>query len=146
MGTERLLLLLALGAPGLVGIGALVAVWGPLDLLKLAAVLITAPYLLGAYELYKNWAIRKTQRLTMAVLPPALETADMLIPRLLADGMRGEALENELRKFFSQATATDWSEAERNTVIEEALAEAWRRFDPRALLDHNAKRVTDLAD
>jgi len=137
MGRERPLLLLALGLPGVAGAAALIALWGPMDLLKLAAALVTAPYLLGAYELYKSAAIRQTQRLTMTLLPAALEAADRLVPQLLADGMRGEALREAVRSQLAQKTGTDWSEAERNTVIEEAITEAWRRFSPEKLLDRS---------
>jgi hypothetical protein len=138
MAPERSLLLLALALPGLVGAALLVALWGPLDLLKLAAALATAPYLLGAYELYKGFAIRQTQRAAMALLPGVLETADRLIPHLLADGMDGAALHAAVREELAQITGADWSEVERNSVIEEAIAEAWRRFSPEVLLDHAA--------
>jgi hypothetical protein len=138
MAPERLALLLTLALPGLAGAAVMVALWGPLDLLKLAAALATAPYLLGAYELYKGFSIRQTQRAAMALLPGVLEAADRLIPSLLAGGMNGAALHAAVRQQLAQITGADWSEAERNSVIEEVIAEAWRRFSPETLLDHAA--------
>jgi len=138
---ERALLWLAIGAPGVLGVVALITLWGFLDLLKLAAVLATAPYLLGGYELYKGWAIRRTQRAALSLIPAALEAADRLIPQLLRDGMSGDVLRDRVKQELAKATGADWSKAEKDTLLDAVLEEAWKKFDPRALLDRSIERI-----
>jgi hypothetical protein len=147
MGRGRLLLLSALALPGVAGVAALLVLWGPLDLLKLAAALATAPYLLGAYELYKGFAIRQTQRATMALLPGILEAADRMIPELLEEGVGGDALREAMRERLARETGADWSEAERKTVVEEVISEAWKRFNPEVMLNRasNARQIAHRA-
>jgi hypothetical protein len=139
MAPERLALLLALALPGLAGAAVMVALWGALDLLKLAAALATAPYLLGAYELYKAACVRATQGAIMTLLPAALELADRIIPKLLEEGMRGDALEAAVRERLIEATKPEWTPWERKALANAVTEEACKMFDPRVLLDKAAQ-------
>lgn len=131
---RSLLLLL----PGLAGAAGMFFLLGPDSLLKVVCGIVVAPYALGGYELYKGWAIRKTQRALLEYVPAALEAADRLVPRLLADGMTGEALRETLRDELRMMTSGKWGDAERDVHIEEIMNEVFKEFDARVLLDHAA--------
>lgn len=139
MTSGRLPLLLALALPGLAGAVVMLALWGALDLLRLAAALAMAPYLLGAYELYKAACIRATQGAIMKALPVAIEIADRLIPGLLEEGAQGDVLERAVRDKLTEMTTPTWTPWEKKALIDAATKEVWAKFDPRALLDKAAQ-------
>lgn len=113
---------------------------GPLGLLNVAAIVLVAPYALGWYEgFYKPWAMRKTQRLMLDLVPMALTAADKLVPTLLAEGMSGERLVQAVKEELETMTGTSLDAAMKDTLIERAMEQAWRLFDPRVLLDHAVK-------
>lgn len=133
-----------LALPALIGAGYLcwrLSIWG---LLQVAAAVAVAPYALGWYEgFYKPWTIRKTQRLVMDVVPVVLEAVDNIIPQLLAEGMRGDMLREVVKQQVEAATMTDLDPALRDTVLDTAIAEAWRIFRPEKMLDRLAATRLD---
>jgi len=131
----QLALLAAPGLFGMLGIGLLLGIPG---VLKAVCGVLVAPYVIGGYELYKGWSIRKTQKVLLTLVPPALEAADRLIPELLADGLSGEVLKERLREELAVMTSGKWSDEQRPVVIEQAIAEAFNKFDPSILLDRAA--------
>lgn len=137
MTRPRLLLQYSLLAlPGVVGAVGLVAVLGVSDLMKIACLTALGPYLLGASKLYEGYAIRKTQRALLVLVPAALRVADQLIPQVLADGLSEEDLKESVRQELRKLSSADWGEAERDGLIEEAIGEMARKFDPFQLVSH----------
>ena len=138
----QLALLAAPGVLGMLGIGMLLGIPG---LLKAVCGILVAPYVIGGYELYKGWSIRKTQKVLLTLVPPALEAADRLIPELLADGLSGEVLKERLREELTIMTSGQWSDEQRPVVVEQAIAEAFNKFDPSILLDRAALAKSEPA-
>lgn len=137
MSRTRLLLqygLLAL--PGVIGAVGLVVTLGASDLIKIACLTALGPYLLGASKLYEGYAIRKTQRALLVLVPAALRAADRLIPQILAEGLSEDDLREGVRQELRRLSSADWGEADQDGLIEEAIEEMAKKFDPFQLVNH----------
>ena len=136
---------LLLAAPGAVGLAGLAWALEPSDVVKVASLTLLGPYLLGASKLYEAYAIRKTQRALLTLVPAALRAADRLIPGVIAHGGGPEELRGKVRSELMRLTDVDWGSADRDSLIEAALQEAARRFDPFVFLAHAREEGAGLA-
>jgi hypothetical protein len=125
-----------LALPGAVGLVGLVVVLDAQDMARIAFLTMLGPYLLGASKLYEGYAIRKTQRALLELVPAALRAADYLIPSTLADGLSDEDLREGVRAELRRVMSADWGQAEDDGLIEEAIGEMAKRFDPFKLVQH----------
>lgn len=127
---------LLLGAPGLAGLLGLAWVLEPADIVKLACLTLLGPYLLGASKLYEAFAVRQTQRALLQLVPAGLQAADRLLPGLIARGASAVELKEQVRSELMKLTTVDWGEADKDSLVEEAVQEVARRFDPFVFLEH----------
>lgn len=133
-----------LALPGLIGAVGLGIFLEPTDWLRILCLSLLGPYLLGASKLYEAYAIRKTQRALLVLVPAALQVADRVIPGLLKEGGNAEDLKEAVRKELATMTRTDWGEvaeegllegADFDALAERVVGEMRRSFDPFTLLD-----------
>jgi hypothetical protein len=131
-----------LAAPGAVGLAGLLWILEPTDIAKVACLTLLGPYLLGLSKLYEGYAIRKTQRALLVLVPAALQAADKILPGLIARGAGPEELKEQLRAELARTTNVDWGLADKDSLIEEAVEEAGQRFNPFVFIE----RVRDARD
>lgn len=131
---------LLLAAPGLVGLLGLAWALEPADAVKLASLTLMGPYILGASKLYEAYAIRKTQRALLVLVPAALQAVDKVLPGLIAQGGSPGELREQVRAELARMTNVNWQEADQDTLIESALQEMAQRFDPFVFTEHACTR------
>lgn len=136
MKTTLLLRCALLAAPGIIGVIGLAWILEPADIVKVACLTLLGPYLLGASKLYEGYAIRKTQRALLVLVPAALQVADKVLPGLIARGAGPEELKEQLRAELARMTNVDWGQADRDSMIEEAVEEVGKRFNPFVFVEH----------
>lgn len=133
-----------LGLPGLIGLVGLTLFLKPEDWLRITCLFLMGPYLLGISKLYEAYAIRRTQRALLVLVPIALRAADKVIPTLLRDGGTPEDLKEAVRKELISMTTADWGEGRHanvfdeedfESVTEKVVTEMRHGFDPFVLLE-----------